>query len=198
MADSCVGLMVRWPCDWLYVKQEWKYLLEARGCSPLLPIILKVMVCDCGRRMVSICNYPNIPGNYSHYTVNHSQHFVNPMRGDISSTLRAKYCSRLKRSLKRMNGTSNDLAPRYIDEYMWCKRYGNFWQDQSTCVHEYFEAHSRTLTMLSDTQLISHFKRLFSGPPIPIKENDVDVNAVCIILLHHRKHHLPLNNYCYR
>lgn len=35
------------------------------------------------------------------------------------------------------------------------------------------------------------FKRPFSELPIPIKEYDVDVNAEYIILLHHRKDHLP-------
>src|SRR6218665_1877649 len=70
---------------------------------------------------------PNIPGNYTYHTVNHSPDFVNPLTGRHTQHVES-YWSRVKRSFKRMNGISKDLAkdlvPNYMDEFMWHERYG--------------------------------------------------------------------------
>lgn len=65
---------------------------------------------------------PNIPGNYTHRTVNHSRHFVNPVNRAHRNSVKA-YWSRAKAVFKRMNGTSKEMVSGYLDEFMWRERY---------------------------------------------------------------------------
>jgi len=61
---------------------------------------------------------PNLPGNYTHYTVNHSENFVDPVTGKHTNHVES-YWMRMKSTFKRMNGTYKDFGPSYMDEFMW-------------------------------------------------------------------------------
>lgn len=68
----------------------------------LLPIIQRAVVP--GSVMVSdewagYRGIPNIPGNYTHQTVNHSQNFVNSVTGKHIQNVES-YWSRMKKSFK--------------------------------------------------------------------------------------------------
>ena len=60
---------------------------------------------------------------FSYASVNHSLHFVDPVTGVHTQHVEG-YWSRAKAKLKRMHGTSDDLLPSYLDEYMWRERHG--------------------------------------------------------------------------
>ena len=80
---------------------------------------------------------------------------------------------RMKSTFKRMNGTYKDFGASYMDKFMWRERY-------------------------SKTQKI---KRSFSGPPIRMKEYELDHGCLIthinnlyipITLRRHSKHTVPL------
>src|ERR1043165_3326339 len=64
-----------------------------------------------------------MPGNYVHQTVNHSRNFVNPVTGAHTNNVES-YWMRAKAVFKRMSGTSKDMVPGYLDEFMWRERFG--------------------------------------------------------------------------
>ena len=68
----------------------------------------KVRLIDCG---------------FNHVTVNHSHNFVDPDTGAHTNIIEGTW-GQVKRKLKRMNGTSNDKLPSYIDEFVWKRLYG--------------------------------------------------------------------------
>ena len=53
---------------------------------------------------------------YTHSTVNHSLHFVDPITGTHTQHIES-YWSRAKSKIKKMHGTTDNL-PEYLDEYM--------------------------------------------------------------------------------
>ena len=59
---------------------------------------------------------------YTHGTVNHSQNFVNPLTGVHTNSIEGTW-TRAKAKLKS-HGTSNDLFPSYLAEYIWRRKYG--------------------------------------------------------------------------
>ena len=63
-------------------------------------------------------------GNVSaHNTVNHSLHFVDPVTGVLTQHVES-YWNRVKGKLKRMRGCRATQLPSYLDEFLWCERYG--------------------------------------------------------------------------
>ena len=66
---------------------------------------------------------------FEHRVVVHERHFVDPKTGVHTNNVES-YWQRCKRSLKRVYGTSRDLLPTYIDEFMWIERYGTCIKDR--------------------------------------------------------------------
>lgn len=123
-----VGREQQWVFGAYDVSEKVGYItfVNQRDAATLLPIIQRVVAP--GSVIVSdewaaYRGIPNIPGNYTHLTVNHSQNFVNPVTGKHTQNVES-YWSRMKKSFKRMNGTKTDMTSSYIDEFMWRERYG--------------------------------------------------------------------------
>jgi transposase-like protein len=58
-------------------------------------------------------------GDYSHVTVNHSEHFVHPVFDDIHTQNIESLWSRLKKMMRRVKTSSKDLFSTYFIEFMW-------------------------------------------------------------------------------
>ena len=58
-------------------------------------------------------------GIYMHAQVNHSHHFVYPIDPDIHTQNVENMWMRAKRKLKRQFGTSPELFPSYLDEFIF-------------------------------------------------------------------------------
>ena len=59
---------------------------------------------------------------YGHGTVNHRYHFVDPATGVHTQSIEGTW-THVKEKLKR-HGTSDDLFPSYLMEYIWRRKYG--------------------------------------------------------------------------
>ena len=55
---------------------------------------------------------------YTHKTVNHSQNFVDPVSGACINHVECMW-KNAKQQFKRMSGTSENLLPSYLEEFMW-------------------------------------------------------------------------------
>src|SRR6218665_97916 len=110
---------------------------------------------------------PNLPGNYTHYTVNHSENFVDPVTGKHTNHVES-YWMRMKSTFKRMNGTYKDFGPSYMDEFM-----------NATARRRNLRTLTFSNTWLKCTlarrhEVYVYIKRSFSGPPLPMKEYELD------------------------
>jgi len=126
------GRNVRRKQQWIFVaydvaeKVGYVTYVEKRDAATLLPIIQRVIspgsiiVSDQWRAYRDI---PNLPGNYTHYMVNHSENFVDPVTGIYMNHVES-YWMRMKSTFNRMNGTYKNFGPSYMDEFMWRERYG--------------------------------------------------------------------------
>ena len=59
---------------------------------------------------------------YDHVSVNHKVQFVNAA-GDTTNHIEAMW-GRCKKKFKQMHGTSEEMVPAYLDEFMWRQRFG--------------------------------------------------------------------------
>ena len=60
---------------------------------------------------------------YTHTTVNHSQHFVDPDDGTCTNWIES-YWNAVKRRFKKMYRTAKEIVLSYLDEHMWRERHG--------------------------------------------------------------------------
>ena len=60
---------------------------------------------------------------YIHHTVNHTTNFVDPATGAYTQSIESSW-AHAKSKYKRMHGTSCDLFPTYLIEYMWRRKHG--------------------------------------------------------------------------
>ena len=91
---------------------------------------------------------------YSHSSVNHSLHFVDPITDTHTQHIES-YWSRAKAKLKRMHGTCDDHLPEYLDEFMWREKFGRTVKeahDNGIC---HISERYPLLVILTLTQLIS-------------------------------------------
>lgn len=99
-------------------------LVDRRNAATLLPIIQQhvrpgtVVHSDEWRAYSGIS-----AAGYTHLTVNHSLHFVDPITGTHTQHVES-YWSRAKAKLKRMHGTTDEHLAQYLDEFMWRERFG--------------------------------------------------------------------------
>lgn len=60
---------------------------------------------------------PVIPP-FTHNTVNHQVHFVDPITGATTNHVEC-YWKNMKKKLKQMSGTTANLLPSHLDEFLW-------------------------------------------------------------------------------
>ena len=97
-------------------------MVNSRDSATLLPIVtqhVQSVHSDEWRAYAALQGMPQ----FNYRTVIHSLHFVDPNTGVHTQAIEG-YWSRVKAKLKRMRGTSGDLLPTYLDEYMWRERFG--------------------------------------------------------------------------
>ena len=103
-------------------------LVDARDGDTLYPIIEEVLrpgsvICsDEWAAYRRITQQPH-PQQFQHRTVNHQQHYVDPVTGCTTNHVEA-YLSRVKKRVKRKNGLSRLVLPAFLDECMWRDRFG--------------------------------------------------------------------------
>jgi transposase len=105
-------------------KIGWMQLVEDRSAKTLLPIIQEwcapgtIVVSDGWKAYNDLQNI-----GYKHQVVIHADCFVDPVTKVHTNNVE-NYWQRCKRKLKRMYGTSRELLPTYLDEFMWDERNG--------------------------------------------------------------------------
>ena len=95
--------------------------VKKRDAAALLPIIQNVVLPDSvivSDQWRAYCDISNLPGNYTHYIVNHNENFVDPVTGKNTNHVES-YWMRMKLTFKRINGTYKDFSPSYMDKFMW-------------------------------------------------------------------------------
>ena len=72
--------------------------------------------------------------NYSHFTVNHSENYVNPENPDVHTQNIESLWSTYKRRFRPQAGNNCNTYHTYFPEFLWRKRFGdisnvfyNFW-----------------------------------------------------------------------
>uniref|UniRef100_A0A1X7SXL4 ISXO2-like transposase domain-containing protein n=1 Tax=Amphimedon queenslandica TaxID=400682 RepID=A0A1X7SXL4_AMPQE len=60
--------------------------------------------------------------NYTHHTVNHSQHFVDPVTGAHTQSVELM-SSQCKRMVRKMQTMYSQLFHTYLPEFMWRKKF---------------------------------------------------------------------------
>jgi len=97
-------------------------LVPQRDAATLQPIIQRTIAP--GTRIWSdqwaAYNGLNALG-YVHQTVNHTQHFVDPVTGVHTNNIEARW-SACKASFKRRFGVARHMLPAYLNEYVWRAR----------------------------------------------------------------------------
>ena len=96
---------------------------DRRDAATLLPIIQNVLLPGTTVHSDQWRAYNNVGLHFTHRTVNHSLHFVDPVTGVHTQTIES-YWAKCKKRLKNMHGTTLDMLPGYLDEFMWRDRYG--------------------------------------------------------------------------
>lgn len=118
------------PEQWVFgaydveTKRGWIELVDDRSKETLLPIIQSW--CLPGTIIVSDGwpAYNNISSlGFEHEVVIHERYFVDPNTGVHTNNVEA-YWQRCKRRFKKIYGTSRNLLPSHIDDFLWLERYG--------------------------------------------------------------------------
>lgn len=100
--------------------------VEDRSAATLLPILQ--MFVEPGTRIVSDLwsSYgaiEQLPEGYGHWTVNHSENFVNPENAEAHTNTIEGAWSHVKRKFRVMLGSSRDLFDTHIEEFLWRRRH---------------------------------------------------------------------------
>jgi hypothetical protein len=66
---------------------------------------------------------------FQHEVVVHEQHFVDPETGIHTNNVE-NFWQRCKRRLKWIYGTSRELLPSHVDNFLWIDRYGHTLDDR--------------------------------------------------------------------
>jgi transposase-like protein len=65
---------------------------------------------------------PTLPEGYEHYTVNHSQNFIDPETGACTNSIEQEW-QKLKSRHKKQYGTSRGALLGYIEQHIWRKKF---------------------------------------------------------------------------
>lgn len=127
-------------------KKAFAMVVPDRSATTLIPIITTyiqnntTIYSDCWGSYNSISNLPH---NYDHQQVNHSQNFVDPITNAHTQTIERMWRD-LKDAKKRYNGVKRDEIETHIGEFLWRK---------NECVKKH-NAFRKTLELLIE----SHFE----------------------------------------
>ncbi|KAI8488373.1 uncharacterized protein LOC144917435 [Branchiostoma floridae x Branchiostoma belcheri] len=100
-------------------------VVDRRDAATLLPIIercVKPNTTIFSDRWAAYRNVGQLQNVAHHFTVNHSQNFVDPNTGAHTQHIEA-YWSRKKAKLRRMHGCYGEDTQSYLEELMWRERY---------------------------------------------------------------------------
>lgn len=110
-----------------------------RSADSLLPYIQQyirpgsIIVSDCWKAYNKIKDLPEL---YTHYTVNHSKNFVDPISKQHTNTIESTW-QKFKHGHKKRFGTHRSAVISYVHEFMWRKEFGgpdiffHFWSQVS-------------------------------------------------------------------
>ena len=105
-------------------KEGYIELVPDRSAETLLPIIQRIVVPGTEIWSDEWAAYRPLGSlGYRHATVNHSKHFKDPATGTCTNHVEA-YWNAVKRTFKKMFGTTAEMVPSYLDEHMWRERHG--------------------------------------------------------------------------
>ncbi|KAI1700716.1 hypothetical protein DdX_16525 [Ditylenchus destructor] len=65
----------------------------------------------------------DLPEGYQHYTVNHSENFVDPESGKHTQRIESEW-QKFKMRHKKEYGTHRSVLLSYISDYVWRKKFG--------------------------------------------------------------------------
>lgn len=119
------------PCQWIFgivdTQSRTGYItfVNRRTADTLLPIIqAKVLPGSIihSDKFRAYCRLSEL--GYTHKTVNHSRHFLDPVT-KVHTNLIEAYWSAVKQFLRRQGGNKlrRDRIPAYLEEYLWRERY---------------------------------------------------------------------------
>lgn len=109
--------------------------VDQRNAATLLPIIRQYIRPGTTVISDSWAAYRRIgqlPEGYTHLTINHSVHFVDPETGAHTNTIESTW-QKLKARHKKEYGTARTQLAEYISQHLWKKEFGgndqfyNFW-----------------------------------------------------------------------
>ena len=97
--------------------------VQDRSAATLLPLIRRFVapgshICTDNWASYNHISEILVEPPYTHSTVNHSQNFVNPETATTTNHVEKMWCD-CKRRLKQMNGTTSEMLPTHLDEFMW-------------------------------------------------------------------------------
>lgn len=102
-------------------------VVKSRDASSLLNLIYEyvepnsIIYSDCWR---SYSRINKLDKNYTHLTVNHNLHFVDPQTGVHTNAIESLWCS-AKVHIKKMRGVNRAFLQSYLDEYVWRRQQSN-------------------------------------------------------------------------
>ena len=103
-------------------------LVQDRSAASLLPIIKQFILPGTeihSDKWAAYWGIVDIPINppYTHKTVNHKLHFVDPTSGTHTNNVEC-YWGNIKQKFKLLKGCTRDTTPSHLDEHMIWERYG--------------------------------------------------------------------------
>jgi transposase-like protein len=99
--------------------------VKQRNAETLLPLIQKfiapgsIIISDCWAAYNKINELPEI---YKHYTVNHSENFVDPTSKEHTNTIESTW-QKFKHGHKKRYGTHRTTILSYVHEFLWRKEF---------------------------------------------------------------------------
>lgn len=131
------------PAQWVFGgicrenRECFLFSVPDRSANTLLPIIqqhIRPGTTIMSDEWAAYRDIPNVPGNYNHLTVNHSQNFVNPLNNAHTQNVESMW-NRAKAGNRSRWGTHRAMVDSYLCEFMWRQRLNGrdpfdvIWQD---------------------------------------------------------------------
>lgn len=99
-------------------------IVDERSADTLVPIIQRNILPGTTVHSDEWAAYRTLGAyGYQHLTVNHSLHFIDPTTGADTQRIESLW-SAAKSKLKRIRGTSRDMLPTYLVEFLWRRKFG--------------------------------------------------------------------------